>query len=189
MMWYTICQLSFGCYSLSRILASYDLLAILLEWLPCCLGFFKNKCNLMDISTYTAPLKFNMEPEKKSLEKEKRKLPKETIIFRFHVKFQGCIHSCFPSSTVSSTGPRCDHAFRKKKSSFGRPSMMFPSEIRIIWLGRGWTSSPTFINPYPYNWYISLRENPKNQANVGKIYQSRGWYGNKWSNMSIVSCT
>ena len=59
----------------------------------------------------------------------------------------------------------------KKKSSFGRPDLWCFQEIRIIWLGNGWTSSPTY-KPMtnPYNWYISLHENPKNQANVAKIY-------------------
>ena len=72
-------------------------------------------------------------------------------------------------------GPRCDHAFRKKKSSFWQTGpMMFPgNQDHMI---RKWVKevTPTFINPWCIHttgiFYM-----------YGNIQSSRGWYGEIWS--------
>ena len=46
--------------------------------------------------------------------------------------------------------------------------------------GYGWflkTTSCKWPFFHPWDWYIYLHENHNNQPNVGKLYQSHGWYG------------
>ena len=87
------------------------------------------------VVTPTSP-KFNMEPENKSL--EGRKVLLETMIFRFHVKFWGCI----PYSQTMDFRP-----FEKWLPQNTYPACMKPCKIMGLFLPYHQVFSPDFLLP------------------------------------------